>query len=377
MANRYEEDYDSYKDSAIAGGLVSGFTTGASIGGSIGGALGIPGALIGGFIGGFIGGMIGIVKGDERKKEYRNQRELLMNDRMEATVNRNYLIQDAQRSISSFRQSFDSTYGEGMYDTYGELFGNIFNMSAEQMDVSSLLESLSIDTLSGDITTAVGGKLSEAALTGTLSAEDINAAYLEYMQEQIRSANTVIGMQFEAQSYRENSLVRDYYDSIDQYNMQVAQQFYNSFLQQREANISLEMAMGEASAQQANSGIRQIGGGAGSTEMQKFQKDLSDAAYYATLDYAIRSYQMQGESANNNLIDQIYGIRNENAIMTEQFTNDYFNSMNQYYGELINSFYRPIEDYEGSIEEINDEIRDINEVLRDKGSIYEEVDYIS
>ena len=373
MPNRYSDELATYTGQSILSGMATGATTGATLGT----VFGTLGSFIGaglGAIAGILGSAIGI---SGRINEYRNTRDSLLNDRMEVTVTRNNLILDAQRSISGFRTDFDNIYGKGAYDAYDELFNNIFSMPSGSMSVSDLLESLSTDQLSGDITTAVGGKLSEAALNGTLSAQDINSAYLEYIAEQIRSADTSIGLQFEAQSYRENAMISDYYDSIDQYNLQMSLQFYNAFMRQRSANLENASALGEAETMQATSGIRQIGGGANSSIVQKFQNDLSEAAYYSTLGYALKQYQGQMDTANNNLINEVYTIRNENAQMSEEILNEYFSSMNKYYGQLINSFYRPIADAEGSITEINEEIEDINAVIGDgkNNSMFEEVDY--
>ena len=336
--------------------------TWASVGASVSGPLAGLGAALGAVAGALFGLVTGGLQDAQLKEQYRGQRDQFIIDRMEAAEQRNDMILQAQSEISAFRTSFDSTYGEGMYDTYNDLFTSILNLPSGTKTVSDLLETLSLDNVSGKIESSLLGEdaLSSDMLTASISASDVNSTYLQFMQEQIRSSETVIGMQFAAQSYRENSYVRDYFDSMDQYNLQLAEQFSNAFLQQRMNRLSGQSAMGEASTAQATSGIRQTGSGTNLTTIQQFQNDLSDAAYYSTMDYYIRAYQMEGQGAANNLIDQVYGIRNENAQMTIQFTNDFFNQMNSAFNNL-EQYYSGIQDKEEEINQYTENINEINE----------------
>ena len=368
MANNYKRDIEVATGSSAFGGMLTGASAGASIGAAFGGI----GSVFGGIIGGIAGLFTGLFTQEQKKAEYRGYRDQALIDRMEMTEQRNDLILSAKQSINSFRTSFDTTYGEGMYDIYDDLFSRILDLPSGTKTVSDLLEGLSTDNISGVITTSVLGEngLSEEALLGSISASDVNATYLQYMQETIRNSETAIGLQFQAQSYKETSYIRNYYDSIEQYNLQVAEQFNNAFLQQRANRISGETAMGEASTRQATSGIRQTGSGTNLTGIQQFQNDLSDAAYYSTLDYMIRQYEIQGNAANDNLIDRVYTIRNENAQITTQFTNDFFQSMNDYYHQLSNNYYEGIKTAEETIEEQNEYIEDLSEAIGDgKGTM--------
>ena len=365
--NPYAKDINST-------GWQSGVNSSISLalqGATIGAAFGWIGALVGGAIGLIGGGFLGLFDKNKKIEEYKGLRDTAIVNMSEATELRNNLITDAQRSISGFRTKFDNAYGEGMYDTYDALFKRIFNLPSGSETVSGLLESLSLDSVSGDITTIAGGKLSQAALTGSISASDINSAYLEYMQEMRRDSETAIGLQFRSQSYKENAIIRNYYSSMDDYNLQVAQQFSNAFLSQRSTHVGLAGALGEAEAAQASSGLRQTESSHALTSQQQFQQDLSDAAYYSTLDYMIGQYMAGTSEANTGLIDSIYQIRNENAQLTEQFTSDFLDSMNDYYGSLIKDYYRPISDYDGEIDEYKDQIRDYTEAIGDEEDMEE------
>lgn len=365
--NPYAKDISS---SGWRGGVTSGVSM-ALQGATIGAAFGWVGALVGGLIGLVGGGLLGLFDRNEKIEEYKGLRDTAIVNMNEATELRNNLITDAQRSITGFRTKFDNAYGEGMYDTYDALFKRIFNLPSGSETVSGLLESLSLDSVSGDISSIAGGKLSKSALTGSISANDINSAYLEYMQERIRDSETAIGLQFRSQSYRENALIRNYYSSMDDYNLQIAQQFSDAFLSQRSTNAGLAGALGEAESAQASSGLRQTESSHALTAQQQFQQDLSDAAYYSTLDYMTGQYMSGVSSVNTGLIDSIYQIRNENAQLTEQFTSDFFDSMNDYYGSLIKDYYRPISDYEGEIDEYREQIDEYTEAIGDEEDMEE------
>lgn len=350
---------------------LNGMMSGAAAGAAALSWAGPVGSVIGGLLGGLFGGLFSMWSDNERYKSMRND---YMLQREEITQQRNTLIATAQQTIGDTRIEFDATYGEGMYDIYDELFQNILNLPSGTKTVSDLLESLSLDNVSGVINTEVGGQLSLSGAIGSISAADVNSAYLEYMQNQIRDADTLIGLQFQANSQRERSALANYYDSLDQYNLQLAQQFSNAFLQQRQSNLSLEGAMGDASMAQATSGIRQTGSGTNLTAVQKFQRDLSDVAYSSTLSYMIRAYGMQGETMNRNLFDTIYTIRNENLVMTKQFTNNFFSSMNRFYHDLTNSFYYGIKDAEESIDALNKEISSLSDAIGGGGEMHTEME---
>lgn len=290
----------------------------------------------------------------------KDERALVINQRDELQAERNRYITSVQSDIGRFRTKFDSTYGEGMYDTYDTLFSKILNLPSGTSTVSDLLESLSLDTVDGIIASSTDGLISQEQLSASISPADVNANYLEYMQSQIRDAETAIGLKFQNQTLREQSIINNYYDSIDQYNLQVAQQFASSFLQQRQVNSEIALQTGEIEAAAGSSGLRQ--NGRGMTSVQQFQKDMSDLAYYSTMNFAIRQYTGQLESANTGFVEQIASIRNENAQLTEQFTNDFFNAMNDYYAGLGES-YNQISDAEQGIKGLNEQIKDYDDAI--------------
>ena len=199
--------------------------------------------------------------------------------------------------------------------------------------------------------------ITRSALTGSLSLQDINAEYLNYMKQQIHTADTVLGLQFQANTARENQMVSAYFDSVEQYNLQLAQQFDQAFLQYRTENIQNEMLEGEAAVAQATSGMRQTGTGTNMTTMQQFQTDLSNVAYASSLSYQIKAYELSMEATNRDLINEIYQIRNENAITTQQALEASVNQYNQARDEQREYYYN-IKDYTEAIEEYNDEMRE-------------------
>lgn len=370
-SNPYLQDVRS---SGWNSGLSQGITmagTGATLGATLFASSAAAGP-IGAAVGLVVGGLMGLFTHFEKQRQY----EGLMNDmiinRAETVEQRNELITQAQEYINTTRVSFDETYGEGMYDQYNELFKSVLGMPSDSQTAMDLLSSLSLDSIEGQITSSVSGK---NIVNGVISASDVNSAYLEYMMNSIKDADTAIGLQYEQASYQENSLIRDYYDSIDQYNAQVAQQFASAFLQQRQTNISLEGQIGEAATAQASSGLRSVGSGNNLSAIAQFQKDLSDVAYASTLDYMIASYGTQMKAATNNLIDEVYTSRNNIAIMDKQVMSNFFSTMREHYSNLNNSFYTNIKKAEETIKEQNELIEDYSEAAgKGHNAHYEEID---
>ncbi len=368
MPNKYESYYGWTVGNSITTNSLSWAATGATMG-AVGGPLGAGIGAIVGFLGGLIfGGFQGDAQAKQQLNEWSAQAR---NSRMEATVARNRTIQSAQRMISNTRNSFDSVYGEGMYDEYDELFQTIFNLPAGTQTVSDLLESLKFDTVSGKITSSVYDSMASSSLSDVLSLKDINANYLEYMKQQIHTSDTVLGMQFAYNTEQENMMIDSYFDNIDQYNLQLAQQFNQAFLQRRSELASAEMAMGEASAAQASSGMRQTGTGTNTTNLQKFQNDLADVAYASSINYMLRMYQMQGKRSNADLLADVYAIRYQNEMTTKEALNASIEGYNEAREEQINAA-ETIKDLEGTIEEYNDQLDEIHKQLG--GDHYEELD---
>ena len=373
MANRnpYLQDVTS---SGWNSGLSQGIAmagTGATLGATLFASSAAAGP-IGAAVGLVVGGLMGLFTHFEKQRQY----EGLMNDmiinRAETVEQRNELITQAQEYINTTRASFDETYGEGMYDQYNELFKTVLGMPSDSQTAMDLLSSLSLDSIEGQIASSVSGK---NIVNGVISAADVNSAYLEYMMNSIKDADTAIGLQYQQASYQENSLIRDYYDSIDQYNAQVAQQFASAFLQQRQTNISLEGQIGEAATAQASSGLRNVGSGNNLSAIAQFQKDLSDVAYASTLDYMVASYGTQMKTATNNLIDEVYASRNNIAIMDKQVMSNFFSTMREHYSNLNNSFYTSIKKAEETIKEQNKLIEDYSEAAgQGHNAHYEEID---
>lgn len=368
MANPFDNPYITNTWTSISNSFLSGAASGVGMLSFLPGANALYGLILGGITAGLTAW--------QDQTNLKENRNLLLSQREELTRQRNRYISSAQRSISSFRTEFDNSYGEGMFDTYDALFSKVLDLPSGSDTVLTLLSSLSLDNVSGVIGTEVGGKLSEEALTGVISASDINSKYLEYMQNQIQDSETAIGLQFRSQTLRERSILSSYYDSIDQYNLAVAKQFSDAFFQQRQTNIGLAESLGQAETAQAASGIRQTGSGNNQVLIQKFQSDMSNAAYYSTLNYAIRQYEGQMSTMNTGLSEQIAQIRNENAQLTEQLTNEFFSTMNDYYGGLVENYYYNILDAEEGVEELNKDIADHSEAIwfENKGEMHQSMD---
>ena len=368
MPNKYESYYGWTVGNSITTNSLSWAATGAAIGSFAPGIGTAIGAVVG-----FLGGLIfGGFQGDAQAKQQLNEWSAqARNSRMEATVARNRTIQAAQRMISNTRNSFDSVYGEGMYDEYDELFQTKHNQPPPTQTETEQLESLKFDTVSGKITSSVYDSMASSSLSDVLSLKDINANYLEYMKQQIHTSDTVLGMQFAYNTEQENMMIDSYFDNIDQYNLQLAQQFNQAFLQRRSELASAEMAMGEASAAQASSGMRQTGTGTNTTNLQRFQNDLADVAYASSINYMLRMYQMQGKRSNADLLADVYAIRYQNEMTTKEALNASIEGYNEAREEQINAA-ETIKDLEGTIEEYNDQLDEIHKQLG--GDHYEELD---
>ena len=352
--NEYHTQQTLGATSSVITGTLSGI---GALSGLTGVGLGVAGP-----IGLGIGLLLGAISIFQNQSELRSQRDVYRNQLGQLRTQRNSLITNAQKYISDQRSYFDSTYGEGMYDTYDELFRKILGMPSGSQTVSDLLESLSLDDENGVIKSSTAGLVTEDMLTGSISLSDINSTYLEYMQNQIMDSESVLGLQFRQRTAEENQILSAYRSSIEQYNLETAQKFSDAFLSHRSELLSSAAAMGEALSAQSGSGIRQTGSGRNLTNIQKFQQDLSDAAYASTIGYLMDSYKLGIGQAEENLIYNVQRIRNENAIAVEQFTNEMISSMNRYYGELGQAA-SEINSAEETIGAVNEEIDRINDSL--------------
>lgn len=293
--------------------------------------------------------------------DVKGKRDQLVIDRNETQYDRNKTINTIQQYINNTRSSIDSVYGEGVFDMYDDLFASVFNLDADESTLSDLLESLKLDTTTGTIATTVLGK-GNSAFTESLSLSDINDKYREYMGEVIRGANTAIGKQFQMRTLQEQNLHSNYMDTIAGYNLDLARQFEETFLQQRTQNIAGEMAMGEAYTAQAGSGIRAVGSGQTLTNLQQFQNDLSNIAYAAGLDYMLKDYQMTVANAGKSLTQQITESRLQTAIDTENILVQILQQYNQTNQQLYQG-YVSIKEDEETVIEANKELAEMDEFL--------------
>lgn len=367
MANKYTEMINSSKKEGMLSGITTGIATGSSIGGTIGSAFGSIGTGVGSLAGGLIGGFLGLFTGwaekeTDTRNEIKTEREKFQNQMEAEQEYRNKLISDAKSVISKTRSSFDTTYGEGMFDQYDELFAKIFNLPEGSSTTSDILENLSYDRFSGEISSSVYGKTTEDALVGSMSINDISKTYLEYMGQQLANADTLFGMQMEYSTRQQNALIEDYYSTIESYMYEMSNQFRSLSSEMRTSDISGQTALGEAALSQATSGIRQEGQTL--TTMQQFQNDLASVAYASSLNYMIKNIEMQGRNANRSLIGEINDIRSQESMSIREQLENMINSYNEY-NQGLKDRYDAIKESEDTIKEYDKEIDEMTEALGD------------
>lgn len=341
-------------------GILSGAGTGAGIGASIGWDPLSKGVLAG------VGAVIGIIFGgasanSKYKNQLRDQRESLINQRDSAQSDRNDLIYSGKSLVNSTRTSIDNTYGAGVFNEFNDLFAQIFNMPAGTSTLSTFLSNMQYDKVGGIIESSVlDGGFSSG---GQMSLADISNSYLEYLRGQIGSANTAFGLQIQGLESQENYLISDYFNAVDSYNQQIAEQFSSAFLNRKSEQASGEQALGSAAVEQASSGIRQeAGSGANLTNLQKFQNDLADIAYASSVDFMVKSYELNMKNSTTSMMQQVESIRRQkNQSTLEAITgviNEY-NKMNTNAGSTISQIGKQQE----FVEETNKDIIDINKYL--------------
>ena len=370
---KYQKKYttrDSYKGNAkelnkagnlaVGEGILSGVASGAGTGAVVGWdpVSKAVGAGIGAILGAFFGGFSARKKHNQQIKD---QRESLINQRDAAQSARNDLIYSGKTLVGTTRSNIDSTYGAGTFNEFNDLFAQIFNMPAGTSTLSTFLDNMQYDKVGGLIESSVldGG----FSMGGQMSLTDISNSYLEYLKGQIGSANTAFGMQIQGMESQEKYLVSDYFDSVDAYNQQVAQQFSSAFLNRKSEQVSGELSLGQAAVEQASSGIRVDGASSATlTNLQKFQNDLADIAYASSIDYMIKSYEMNMSNTNSSMLQQIESIRrqkNQNTLDAITSIIGGYNSMNSSAGTTMGK----IKDQQEYVEETNKGIMDMNAYL--------------
>lgn len=346
-------------------GAFSAGAAGAGVGASIGWdpiSKGVGAAI--GFIGGLIFG--GLHSNNKYKQQVRDQRESLINQRDSAQSARNDLIYSGKTLVGTTRSNIDSTYGAGTFNEFNDLFAQIFNMPTGTSTLSTFLDNMQYDKVGGVIESSVldGG----FSMGGQMSLSDISNSYLEYLRGQIGSANTAFGMQIQGMESQEKYLVSDYFDSVDAYNQQIARQFSSAFLNRKSEQVSGELSLGQAAVEQASSGIRVDGASSATlTNLQKFQNDLADIAYASSIDYMIKSYEMNMSNTNSSMLQQIESIRRQkNQSTLDAITGiiNGYNSMNSNAGTTMGK----IKDQQEYVEETNKDIMDANEYLKGSSS---------
>ena len=346
----------------LAGDVMKSTASYASVGTSIGSMFGGVGAGIGAAVGGVVGLVTSWIFGHEQQRENdRNTRNQLINARDEEQNNRNIAIKNAKETIDLTRSNIDNTYGTGTFADFNALFSSVFNMPEGSSSLMQFLNSMDYDTVGGTInTSSVDANVVEG---GAMSLSDIKGNYLEYFRQQLGAADTAFGIQMRQYDAQAMNLVNSYEQSIDSMQLQTAQSFANAFLNRQAEQIQGEQSMGQASLQQATSGLRQTAGsGQVLTNMQKFQNDLADIAYASLLDYSVKSYEASAKNTMSDMQYQMYSIRASKNQSIQSALASAINSYNQANSSSKTSK-KSIDDSEEFVTETNEEIIDYSESL--------------
>ncbi len=335
-------DYGWEITSNALSAVVSGATAGASIGGGIG-------AVIGGAIGFGVELIQGITVGNKKKvNAYIDQAKGLRKD---ATINRNKFIVTAKDSINKTKSEFDTTYGKGMFDQYDAIFMNILGLSPSN-SLNTLLSNMQMDKVSGEITSRLNGKVDSKLLSSALSISDINSEYLEYLKEQMRAQETEFGLEMQSLANQDKYAYEQYYRDMGNLRLQYAQQFEQDFLQARTSELQTASSLGDASLEQATSGIRQTGSGTTQTMMVQFQNDLSNVARASATKFQLKMMGYEFESNTQSLMLNSYNIRNTINKSSLSMIGGLINKYNQQ-NSANKDYYLGILDSELAIDELN------------------------
>lgn len=370
MATTYKTSND-WTSSFIKKSMTSKASGWASAGMTLGSFGGFGGAVIGAMAGWAIGSIVNVLMGNgEEIDEYQNT---AMQARKETTRERNKYIYQAKNYINSTRSSFDSTYGNGMFDQYDDIFMQILGMEGST-SLADLLSNMQMDKVSGVINSKVSNLIGEDILTASLSVkglQNISNEYYNYIQEQLRAQDTTFGIQMQSASESERYAYNSYYQSVGQLNLQYAQQFESAFMQYRQENIEGEQAMGNASLSQATSGIRQEGSGTSLTSMQQFQNDLARVAQSSVLKKQMQMMGYDMQSATDSVIYNSYSTRQTIRQSTSTAMSQLINSYNTYHSDAGGA-YTEIVDREQAVEELN---KGIEESEKARTGINNHTDY--
>lgn len=344
---------------SIISGLASGFATGVTAGSVFGAA----GSAVGGIIGLIFGGIFGGSSANKYREQDINTRNNLINARDSEQNNRNIAIKNAKETIDLTRSNIDNTYGAGTFADFNALFSSVFNMPEGSSSLMQFLTNMDYDTVGGVInTSSVDADVVEG---GAMSLADIKGNYLEYFKQQLGAADTAFGIQMRQYDAQARNLVNSYEQSIGSMQLQTAQSFANAFLNRQAEQIQGEQAMGQASLQQATSGLRQTAGsGQVLTNMQKFQNDLADIAYASLLDYSVKSYEASAKNTMSDMQYQMYSIRASKNQSIQSALASAINSYNQA-NSSSKSSKKSIDDSEEYVTEMNEEIINYNDSLGD------------
>lgn len=366
------------KSSSVGNAINSGITTATSLFGLFSA---IPGINI---LAGIAGALIGFgFSANAHNEEQIKLINSIKNERMVVTQKRNTAIKNIQSYYKNTRSSFDNKYGTGMFDRLDTSMNKVLNWTDSGKNMKDIFDALEFDKVSGEISTRLVGtgdnQMTEEEymdfMTSTFSLTDFNAEYLNYIEEELRRADSAFGLEMERLSEMERSAIEGYESDVNAINVQLAQQFQAAFMSRRQEQVSEEMSSGQVSVAQSTSGIRQKGSGINQSIIQEYQEDLSKAAYASALNYLVVGMDLSIQQASDNLMQSIYSTRNSIAIGTKQTLNALEQDLRQNL-ETQQQAAGSITDMEEAIDTYNETIEDINNDMffNHREEVTEEID---
>lgn len=252
-------------------------------------------------------------------------------------------IASAVGNANRTRDSFDRTYGSGMFE---KLEGSIMSMLG--MDNSTLLSQLvaqfkyndeTIDNITTRILTNEFGKgeFTESQLNemiaSSVNLQNFGSEYTNYLYESVMNMDGSASLEGKALSESENSAIEESEMLAKQTYTQMAEQFASAFLGYRSNNYSMEQSYGQASASEASNGMRASNNTRVSQIAKRFQKDLNRVSYETTLKFLNARVVNQVESMNITR-SKVFA---SSALAKEKIQMQIRNGMEDYYNNFYSS----------------------------------------
>ena len=277
---------------------------------------------------------------DTQRANILGSRNLDLANAKSAANERNLNVLDTRRFINATRSNYDMTYGAGSFGKIEQTVMGLLGMSTGDRALSSILSGLetnsSIEGIKSRLVTN-----SDLGEDGVFDSDDINslleanfslaelgAAYTDYIYETYMRGDSAVGDAARELSLQKAEAQHDYEMGAEELNSRLSQQFVNAFFGAYSQNVSDAKAIGGTQAEAGASGLR-VRGSSGATKMQRFQQDLAQASYAATLSYYKSDLDRQYaalETSRSHTFNQISANtlslkRNISAGVTESINN--------------------------------------------------------